>query len=363
MYVFVLVYQGLKRKLNPEVKLAAVVCFFHYLSGILRIETFQGIRFTHWKIGPWFDLTGIQLAGTRINTREIFDTLLLLALTHALVRYSVRDHQKQIQTENEMKSAREVQRIMIPETIPQVPGYAIQGAYYPAQEVGGDFFQIISLDNGVTLVIVGDVSGKGLKAAMNVALIIGTVRTLAEFESEPRVILAGLNRRLVGRLQGGFTTALLLKLDRFGDCTLANAGHLPPFLNANEFTLSQSLPLGIVEEAEFEDQELTLRKGDCLTLYTDGVPEARCKSGELYGFERTRALLSKSFSAESVAQAARAFGQEDDITVLTIHTIADNEYSVPEIIDNPTSLLLPGLRGRDVGMARAGAVYTKLALS
>ena len=363
MYVFVLVYQGIRRKLNPEVKLVAVVCFFNYVSGILRIETFQGIRFTHWKIGPWFDLTGIQLAGTRINTREVFDTLLLLALTHALVRYAVRDQQEQTEIKNELKSAREVQRVMIPEAIPQVPGYAIQGAYYPAQEVGGDFFQIISLDNGVTLVIVGDVSGKGLKAAMNVALIVGTVRTLAEFESEPKAILAGLNRRLVGRMQGGFTTALLLKLDHFGHCTLANAGHLPPFLNANEVTLNQSLPLGIVDEAEFEDQDLILRKGDCLTLYTDGVPEARCKSGELYGFERTRALLSKSFSAESVAQAARAFGQEDDITVLTIQTIADNEYSVPEIIDNPTSLLLPGLRHRDVGMARAGAVYTKLALS
>ncbi len=338
MYVFVLVYQGIKRKLAPEVKLVAVVCFFHYVSGILRIETFQGIRFTHWKIGPWFDLTGLQFAGTRINTREIFDTMLLLALTHALVRYAVRDHQKQTEIENELKSAREVQRVMIPEAIPQVPGYAIQGAYHPAKEVGGDFFQIITLDNTSTLVIVGDVSGKGLKAAMNVALIVGTVRTLAEFESEPKAILAGLNRRLVGRMQGGFTTALLLKLDHFGHCTLANAGHLPPFLNANEVTLNQSLPLGIVDEAEFEDQDLILRKGDCLTLYTDGVPEARCKKGELYGFERTRALFSHSFSAESVAQAARDFGQDDDITVLTIHTIAENESSVPEITDNSVSV-------------------------
>jgi len=337
MYVFVLVYQGIKRKLNPEVKLVAVVCFFHYVSGVLRIETFQGIRFTHWKIGPWFDLTGFHLAGTRVNTREVFDTLLLLALTHALVRYAVRSHQKQTEIENELESAREVQRVMIPEAIPQVPCYAIQGAYHPAQEVGGDFFQIISLDSGATLVIVGDVSGKGLKAAMNVALIIGTVRTLAEFESDPKQILAGLNRRLVGRMQDGFTTALLLKLDCFGHCTLANAGHLPPFLNRNELTLDQSLPLGIVAEAEFADQELVLRKGDCLTLYTDGVPEARCKKGELFGFERTRALLSQRFSAESVAQAARDFGQEDDITVLTIQPVPENESSAPEIIDNAAS--------------------------
>jgi hypothetical protein len=338
MYVVVLVYQGIKRKLNPEVKLVAVVCFFHYVFSLLRIETFQGIRFTHCKVGPWFDLTGFEFAGARVNTREVFDTLLLLVLTHALVRYAVRNHQKHTEIENELKSAREVQQVMIPEAIPRVPGYAIQGAYHPAREVGGDFFQIISLDSGATLVILGDVSGKGLKAAMNVALIIGTVRTLAEFESSPTDILGGLNRRLVGRMQGGFTTALLLKLDRFGHCTLANAGHLPPFLNGNELALPESLPLGIDAEAVFANQDFMLRKGDHLTLYTDGVPEARCKKGELYGFERTRILLSNTFSAESVAQAARDFGQEDDITVLTIEPIPVDESALPKIVDSAASL-------------------------
>ena len=340
MYVFVLVYQGIRRKLNPEVKLVAIVCFFHYVLSILRIETFQGIRFTHWRVGPWFDLTGFPFAGTRINTREALDTLLLLALTHALVKYAMRDHQKKTEIENELKSASEVQRVMIPEAIAQVPGYAIHGAYHPAHEVGGDFFQIISPDSGTTLVIVGDVSGKGLKAAMNVALIIGTVRTLAEFESDPKDILAGLNRRLVGRMQGGFTTALLLKLDCFGHCTLANAGHLPPFLNGNEVALNESLPLGITVEAEFEDQNLLLRQGDCLILYTDGVPEARDKKGELYGFERTRTLVSNHFSAESIAQAATDFGQEDDITVLTIEPIPVDESSVPDIVGNSTRLAI-----------------------
>ena len=338
MYVVVLVYQGIKRKLEPEVKLVAVVCFFHYVFSLLRIETFQGIRFTHWKVGPWFDLTGFQFAGSRVNTREVFDTLLLLVLTHALVRYAVRNHRKQTEIDNELRSAREVQRVMIPEAIPRVPGYAIQGAYHPAREVGGDFFQIISLDSGPTLIILGDVSGKGLKAAMNVALIIGTVRALAEFESRPTDILAGLNRCLVGRMQGGFTTALLLKLDRFGHCSVANAGHLPPFLNGKELALQESLPLGIDAEMVFDDHDFMLRKGDRLTLYTDGVPEARCKKGELYGFERTSVLLSNTFSAESVAQAARDFGQEDDITVLTIEPISVDESSVPEIVDNSASL-------------------------
>ncbi len=338
MFVVVLVYQGIKRKLEPEVKFVAVVCFFHYVFSLLRIETFQGIRFTHWKVGPWFDLTGFAFAGTRINTREVFDTLLLLVLTHALVRHAVRDHQKQTEIDNELKSAREVQQVMIPEAIPDVPGYAIQSAYHPAREVGGDFFQIISLDSGPTLIILGDVSGKGLKAAMNVSLIIGAFRTLAEIESRPTDILAGLNRRLVGRMLGGFTTALLLKVDRFGHCTVANAGHLPPFLNGKELALQESLPLGIDAEVVFADHNFMLRKGDRLTLYTDGVPEARCKKGELYGFERTSILLSNTFSAESIARAAREFGQEDDITVLIIEPIAVDGPSVPKIVVNPAHL-------------------------
>jgi serine phosphatase RsbU (regulator of sigma subunit) len=338
----VLAYYGIRRRLNTEIKLVAIFCILDYLLSITPETIDLGMRFTHWTLDPWLQSLTFSVAGMPITVHQALHTLLLLSLAYALMRYAVREGRKQTEIENELKSAREVQRVMIPEAIPQVPGYAIQGSYHPANEVGGDFFQIISLDTALdtaaTLVIVGDVSGKGLKAAMNVALIIGTIRTLAEFESEPTRILAGLNRRLFGRMQGGFTTALLLKLDRSGHCTLANAGHLPPFLNANELTLNQSLPLGIDAEAEFEDQELILQKGDCLTLYTDGVPEARCKKGELYGFERTRALFSNSFSAESIAQAARDFGQEDDITVLTIEPIPVNESSLPEINDNSVSL-------------------------
>jgi hypothetical protein len=84
--------------------------------------------------------------------------------------------------------------------------------------------------------------------------------------------------------------------------------------------------------------DVQLRKGDRLTLYTDGVPEARCKKGELYGFARTRVLLSNTFSAESVAQAASDFGQEDDITVLTIEPISVNESPVPGIVDHSVNL-------------------------
>ena len=184
--------------------------------------------------------------------------------------------------------------------------------------MGGDFFQIISLADESSVVVLGDVSGKGLKAAMNVALIVGTVRTLAEHDSEPAAVLTGLNRRLVGRMQGGFATAIVLKLGISGDCWLANAGHLPPFLNSSEITLDPSLPLGIVADADYASRYVVLSNDDRMTLYTDGVPEACNSARELYGFERIKTLLNQRPDATTIAETARAFGQEDDITVLTI---------------------------------------------
>jgi hypothetical protein len=338
MFGFVLAYEGLRRKVNPELKLVAVIAFLDNLMEILRLSSRQGVRFTHWTLTTWLSTPLFSVAGAGITALQILDTLLLVTVAYALLRYTGRESQERIIAEEEMKSLRELQQVLILEALPEVPGYAIASVYRPAQEVGGDFFQIMPMHGGATLVVLGDVSGKGLKAAMNVALIVGTVRTLAEFQSDPASILAGLNRRLVGRLQGGFTTALAFRIDRFGHCTLANAGHLPPFLNGSEMTLHPSLPLGIDPEAEYNDQDFALDCGDRLMLHTDGVPEARSGNGELYGFGRLTALLPGVPDAESIVDAACDFGQEDDITVLTIEHLPARE-AAPAV----TSIFSPPL--------------------
>jgi hypothetical protein len=338
LFVFVLVYQGMKRKLDPARKLVAVIAFLDYVYGILRISTSQGARFTHWTLADKLNSPLFHLAGANITTQQLLDTLLLLSVAYALVRFSAEQRKQRAAIEMELKSARELQQVLIPEELPEVAGYAIASVYRPAQEVGGDFFQIIPLEDNSTLVILGDVSGKGLKAAMNVSLIVGTLRTLAEFDSNPASILTGLNRRLIGRLQGGFVTTLVFKLDHSGQCTLANAGHLEPFLNRTELKVDGSLPLGMVADAEYQQQSFTLSEGDRLTLYTDGVLEARNGQRQLYGFDRMRALLGSDPTAETIAETARAFGQEDDITVLTIHRLTRNEPSRAATIN-----LVPGL--------------------
>jgi phosphoserine phosphatase RsbU/P len=286
-----------------------------------------------------FLVNPLRLGPLSLQPSDLADAVFLLAIGVVIFLRIVRGIREQAAIEIELRSAGEVQHVLIPEALPEVPGYAIASAYYPAQEVGGDFFQIIPLDSGATLIVLGDVSGKGLKAAMNVAVIIGAVRTLAEFDSGPASILAGLNRRLVGRMQGGFTTALALKLDRFGHCILSNAGHLSPFLNGSEFVVGGSLPLGIVAEAEFVDQDFVLRDGDFLTVFTDGIPEARDNEGDLYGFERMAVLLASRPSAESVASAASTFGQDDDITVLTIERIPASQ-APSSVTVNPSAVWL-----------------------
>lgn len=216
-------------------------------------------------------------------------------------------------------------QVIIPEALPSLPGYALTSSYQPAQEVGGDFFQVIPISSSSYVVALGDVSGKGLRAAMAVALIVGTLRTLAEVDASPSAILAGLNHRLHNRLQGGFATCVVILLDAKGRCTIANAGHPAPFLNGNEVTLAGSLPLGITESAEYEESHLEVEVGDFLVLYSDGLLEARNSQRELFGFERLASLVATRPTADQALRAASAFGQEDDITVLTLTRIASGE--------------------------------------
>ncbi len=164
--------------------------------------------------------------------------------------------------------------------------------------------------------MIGDVSGKGMPAAMTVSLLVGTVRTLAHYTQSPGEILTAMNQRMLARSQGGFTTCLVLRLDANGKLTVANAGHLAPYINGSESELENGLPLGLAPGSVYAETSIPLRPGARLTLVTDGVVEAQNAGGELFGFERTSMISTKT--AEEIADAAQRFGQEDDITVLTV---------------------------------------------
>jgi hypothetical protein len=276
-----------------------------------------GVRWTHWTFWEPLQKPLFAIGPCPFGALTIMNTLLLVAIVYAVWRYQAEQSRKQGVLDEEYRNAQELQQVLVPESLPEVQGYRLSSAYRPAQVVGGDFFQIMPV-KGATLAVVGDVSGKGLKAAMMVALIVGALRSLAETTGDPARLLEGLNRRLHGRMEGGFATCLAVRLEASGECVAANAGHIAPLLNGEEVGLPGALPLGMVDAAEYTTTRIRMRTGDRLTLYTDGLPEARSAEGELYGFERVQALVAAEPDAETVAAAAVEYGQEDDVTVVTV---------------------------------------------
>jgi hypothetical protein len=233
---------------------------------------------------------------------------------------------QQAQLESELAAAREVQQVILPERAEAVPGFKVESVYQPSRQVGGDFFQVLPTGQGGLLVVVGDVAGKGLPAAMLVSVLIGAIRGVAEYTKNPVELLARLNERLIGRTQGGFSTALAARIEADGSVTIANAGHLSPYLDGKEVELHGALPLGVVENATYQVTHFQLPEGSRLTFYSDGVVEAQNQKGELFGFERGRAISVQP--AAAIVQTATQFGQEDDITVVTIERLASGEGSI-----------------------------------
>ncbi len=244
--------------------------------------------------------------------------MLFLALTVLLLRRLAASVGRQRQMALDIKQAQEVQQMIVPEARVEHPGLSIEPVFRPAREVGGDFFQILPHPtDGSLLIVAGDVAGKGLQAGMLVALLVGAIRTALETSYDPAFVISLLNRQLIGRAQGA-TTCLALRIAADGAVKLANAGHLPPYLNGKQLGMEGALPLGLFAGAEPSQMRFQLEPGDRLVLISDGILEAMNGQGELFGFERIAELLGGEASASALADAAQGFGQEDDISVIAV---------------------------------------------
>ncbi len=316
-----------RKQLDSARWLVAICAMITEMIFVVRNAATQFVRFTHWTLADKLRAPLFKINGNPLTPAALSSTLLLLAIVYAVYRFSIDHRRHQAALEQEFKNAQEIQQVLIPETLPKVPGFTVTSAYKPAKQVGGDFFQIIPVDGGSTLVVLGDVSGKGLKAAMAVSLIVGAVRALAEDYPSPGQLLMQLNRRLFGRLQGGFATCLILLLRPDSTCVVASAGHPAPYLNDSEVQTPGALPLGVEPNSTYTESTLMTSPGDHLALYTDGLLEARNRAGELYGFDRLQTLFSSATNAAAATEAAVNFGQDDDITVLTLTRLTAGEES------------------------------------
>ena len=262
----------------------------------------------------------IQMGPIVLQLADIGTLAFLLSIAAVMFFRFTRVSREHARAAAELAAAREIQQHLVPEALPSLANYTIEAAYFPSQEVGGDFYQIFPQIDGAIVVVVGDVSGKGLKAAMTGALAIGALRTLAAEISDPPRLLNRLNSEILREKDGGFITCLCARLNPNGEVAIANAGHLPPYQNGEELTIEAGLPLGLVADLVYAESRFAINHGDSLTLLSDGVVEARGPRGELYGFARTKAISNRS--AREIAAAAQQFGQEDDITVVKLKRIA-----------------------------------------
>jgi hypothetical protein len=270
----------------------------------------------HFSLGP------IQFS-TSLASYTVFLGSLIAVILYRFVRIS----QEEQRSAAEISAARSVQALLIPTQLPSNRNFMLESAYLPVNGVGGDFFQVLPLKDDSLLIVVGDVSGKGLQAAMNSSTLVGALRN--ELSHDPATVLNHLNHVLIGAVASPgtamkeldcapcFATCLCARVYPDGTTTIANAGHLNPYRDGREIALTGSLPLGVIADVEYEQATFQLHRGDRLVFLSDGVVEATNGEGELFGFERTQQVSNES--ARYIAQTAQRFGQTDDITVVSLY--------------------------------------------
>lgn len=264
----------------------------------------------------WIGIPSFRRWGGVVANAEAISTLAVItALLALLFRDQRQTTEERAILAGEMQAAREIQRMLTSGILEAAPGVDIQVAFHPMREVGGDFFLCPVLPDGRQRLLLGDVSGKGSAAAMTAALLMGGAQ--ARPDDSPGKLLAHLNEVMRESHVSGFATCICADLAADGTLTLANAGHLAPYSRGEEIQTPANLPLGLGDpNGAYEESRRKLEAGESLTFLSDGVVEARDSQGRLLGFERTRAISTES--AEAIAAEALKFGQEDDITVLTL---------------------------------------------
>jgi hypothetical protein len=280
----------------------------------------------HW-LPDQFGSNRFHFGPVEFGIGTVAYTVFLGSLIAVILYRFVRISQEEQRSAAEISAARSVQALLIPTQLPSNKNFMLESAYLPVNGVGGDFFQVLPLKDDSLLIVVGDVSGKGLQAAMNSSTLVGALRN--ELSHDPATVLNHLNHVLIGAVASPgtamkeldcapcFATCLCARVYPDGTTTIANAGHLNPYRDGREIALAGSLPLGVIADAEYEQASFQLNRGDRLVFLSDGVVEATNGEGELFGFERTQQVSNES--ARYIAQTAQHFGQTDDITVVSLY--------------------------------------------
>jgi serine phosphatase RsbU (regulator of sigma subunit) len=351
----------LLRQAAPELEIAPndpILAYLASVSGVVEIEKLDldspalaemkeaGIKLVVPLVSQG-ELIGLLNLGPRLSQQEYSadDRKLLsdLATQTApavrvaqLVRQQQQEAQERERIEQELKVARLIQQTLLPKTLPELPGYDVAAYYQPAREVGGDFYDFLDLEDGRLGLVVGDVTDKGVPAALVMATTRTMLRAAAQRLDAPGEVLKRVNDVLVQEIPPNmFVTCLYAILDQeSGRLVYANAGHDLPYRRragrseGAEELRATGMPLGLLPEMGYEEKEIVLEKGESVLLYSDGLVEAHDQRREMFGFPRLQGLVGAHRSGGSsligflLSELARFTGegweQEDDITLVTL---------------------------------------------
>jgi serine phosphatase RsbU (regulator of sigma subunit)/anti-sigma regulatory factor (Ser/Thr protein kinase) len=301
------------------------------------------------------ELIGLLNLGPRLSEqeysqddRQLLNSLAVQATPALRVAQLARQRQEEAQErermEQELKVARIIQQTLLPKELPVINGYQLAVHWQPARAVGGDFYDIIQFPNGRIGIFIGDVTDKGVPAALVMASTRSVLRATAEHFISPSAVLTEANNLMHPEMPSRmFVTCLYAVLNpATGHLRYANAGYNLPFLRRGSEVIelyATGMPLGLLPDMKYEENETILSPRSCLLFHSDGLVEAHNEAGEMFGFSRLRQLVSEAPCSSDLIDyliyhmqefTGKGWEQEDDVTFLTLEN-TQPESSASEI--------------------------------
>src|SRR4051794_18363355 len=338
------------------------------------------------------ELIGVLNLGPRLSEqdyssddRKLLDSLAAQAAPALRVGQLVREQESEAanrqRVEHELEVARLIQHHFLPRELPDLAGWQIAAYYRPAREVGGDFYDVIPLADGRVAFVVGDVTDKGVPAALVMSATRSVLRATVQRLIEPGEVLRHVNDHLCPDMpEKMFVTCLYALLDpRTGLFRFANAGHDLPYVKTatgvSELR-ARGMPLGLMAGMSYEERETVLAPGDCVLLHSDGIAEAHDPQRQMFGFPRLKETVASASGGQAlidrVLADVEAFTgpdaeQEDDITMVTLQRstgVLLDEFELPSEVGNERAAIervAHAVRGLKIDAARVERLKTAVA--
>lgn len=331
----------------------------HLDSAILRILKANGVEIVVPFVSQG-ETIGLLTLGTRLNglrysreDRSLLNTLAAQTAPALRVAQMVQEQQAQVREreriEQELRTAQDIQQTFLPKEVPDLPGWQLVPYYQPAREVGGDFYDFLPFEDGRLGLVIGDVTDKGIPAALVMTATRTMLRTAAQESASPGEVLARVNDLLYAEIPPKmFVTCFYAILDpSSGRISYANAGHDLPYCRRKKDVSelwATGMPLGLMPDSRYDEHEITVAPGENLLFYTDGLVEAHNPRHEMFSFPRLKTLLTAHPDGTSLIDlllnelksfTGEGWEQEDDVTLIALQRATSPEQCSDDNVRYP----------------------------